>query len=308
MLLSHLTDRQKGLGAALATAGTWSLLAIFLKYALNYSDSYSIVFYRMLVAFLILLGWFIFKKQSHKLNVLKNRPGLLLIAALCLSANYVGFMQGIYYTSPANAQIFIQLGPLFLALSGIYFFKETLSKKQLLGFVLCILGFGFFFLDRMDHFHTDSSRFFIGLTWIFIGALLWALFASIQKVLLTKWTSSQINIYIYLVATLIYIPFVNWQSLINLPWTIHLLYIFLGFNTIIAYGFLSVALKYLPATQVSPILTTNPLLTLFFIFIIDTMDWGFIPRDPIGFKGYFGAVMAILGVRFVILKSKKLKS
>ncbi len=306
-MFSQLTDRQKGLGAALATAGTWSLLAILLKFALHYADSYTIVCYRMAVAFLTLLLWFLFKGKTKELGVFKTRPGLLLIASLCLAANYVGFMQGIHYTSPANAQIFIQIGPLFLALSGLYFFKESLSRKQWMGLSLCLVGFGLFFLDRMDKFHSDSSRFFIGLAWIVMAALLWAVFASLQKYLLTWWKSSQINIYIYLVATLVYLPLLDWQSLMELPWSIHLLYIFLGLNTIVAYGFLAIALKYLPATQVSPILTTNPLLTLVFITIIDAMNWGFIPRDPIGLKGYLGAIIAILGVRFVILKKKKLK-
>lgn len=306
-MFSQLTDRQKGLGAALGTAGTWSLLAIFLKYALNYADSYTIVCYRMAVAFLVLLLWFLFKGHAGELRVFKTRPGLLLIASLCLAANYVGFLQGIHYTSPANAQIFIQIGPLFLALSGLYFFKESLTRKQLMGLSLCLVGFGLFFLDRMDKFQADSQRFFIGLAWIVFAALVWAIFASLQKYLLTWWKSSQINIYVYFVATLVYLPLVNWQSLIDLPWPIHVLYIFLGLNTIVAYGLLAVALKYLPATQVSPILTTNPLLTLVLITIIDAMNWGFIPRDPIGLKGYLGAVIAILGVRFVILKKKKPK-
>ena len=293
-------NRKAGLIAAFTTAGAWSLLAIFLKYGLKFADSYSIVWYRMLVAFLALLIWLLAKGQSKKLKVFMIKPGLLLVAAVCLSLNYVGFMQGVHYTSPANAQIFIQLGPLLLALSGIFIFKEKLSSKQLLGLIFCVIGFGLFFMDRMDKVGDNHSVFFLGLAWVVGAAVIWAVFASLQKHLLTIWDSTQINIYIYLVATILYSPFVDWGKISALPLSIHALYVFLGLNTILAYGCLSVALRNLPATQVSPILIMNPLLTLVFILIIDHMEWGFIPADPIGWSGYLGALLAVLGVVYVI--------
>lgn len=295
-----ISQRRKGLAAAFTTAGAWSLLAIILKFALKYSDSYTIVWYRMVTSFTVLLLWFLVRGQAHKMKVFLIKPGQLLIGALCLSANYVGFMQGVHYTSPANAQIFIQLGPLLLALAGIYIFKEKLSRKQMIGLVLCVFGFGLFFMDRMEKVGEDTGVFFLGLAWIIFAAVIWAVFASLQKHLLNFWDSSQINIYIYLVATIVYLPFVDWQSLIDLPLAIHALYIFLGLNTILAYGFLSIALRNLPATQVSPILIMNPLLTLVFIAIIDFMEWGFIPADPVGWAGYIGSLIAILGVVYVI--------
>lgn len=273
----------------------------FLKIALKYSDSYSIVWYRMFVSSLALFAWFLYKNNTSELKVFFVKPGLLLIASLCLGFNYVGFMQGVNYASPASAQIFIQLGPLGLALAGIFIFKEKLSRPQVLGLVGCIFGFALFFTDRMD-LQKGQETFYLGLAWIVAAAVTWAVFASLLKKLVLQWKSAQINIYIYTIVSLIYLPFVDWQSLMNLTWGLHLFYILLGLNTILAYGCLSVALKYLPATQVSPIITMNPLLTLVLIAIIDGMQWTFIPADPIGWKGYLGALIAIMGVRFVLSK------
>ena len=258
----------------------------------------------MLVSFLALLAWFVFKKQTSDLKILATKPGWLLVAALCLGFNYVGFMQGVHYASPASAQIFIQIGPLLLALAGIFIFKEKLSKSQLYGLVGCVFGFALFFADRMDR-PGDKEGFYLGLVWIIAAAITWAVFAGLLKQLLTKWKSSQVNAYIYLVVSILYLPVVDWQSLASLSWSIHLLYFLLGLNTILAYGCLSVALKYLPATQVSPIITMNPLLTIVLITLIDFMEWEFIPADPIGWKGYAGALIAIMGVRFVLSKKAK---
>lgn len=305
MFTSTLTQRQKGLLAAILTATCWSFLAILLKVALKYSDSYTIVWYRMVVAFSFLSFW-ILKKESHQsFKVLIQAPGLLLVAALCLAFNYAGFMQGVHYTSPANAQIFIQTGPLLLAISGVIFFKERLSLVQSLGFVFCVAGFSLFFLDRQTTINKQPNEFFTGLAWILMAAATWAVFASIQKKLFNFWSSNQINLYIYFISTLLFLPLVDWDTLFQLPLWVHCLYLFLGFNTLLAYGCLSVALKNLPATQVSPIITMNPLLTLILLIIIEKMNWQIIPDDPIHWKGYLGALFAVIGVIFVVVKSPK---
>ncbi len=300
----NLSDRHKGLMAACTTAATWSLLAIFLKIALKHSDSYSIVWYRMTVSALALFIWFVYSQQKAKLMVFKSRDIRLLIASLCLGFNYLGFMQGIHYSSPATAQIFIQLGPLLLALAGLFVFKEKLSKSQRLGLVACVFGFSLFFSDRVGH-PARTDTFYWGLAWVIGGAITWAVFASLLKILLGKWTSNQVNIYVYTVVSLLYIPLVHWQSLAETSLIIHLLFVFLGMNTILAYGSLSVALRYLPATQVSPILTMNPLVTLAIIAFMEWMQWTIIPADPIGWVGYLGAIVAIFGIRFVLAKKPK---
>lgn len=302
----NLSRRQKGLVAAITTATCWSTLALFLKYALIYSDPLTIVWYRMFVAFLFLLGWFIHKGKTKQLEILKTRPGLLLVAALCLAFNYLGFIKGVHYSSPANAQIFIQLGPLLLALSGLLFFGEKLSPKQILGALICTFGFSLFFWDRMAVNHEDPKSFLLGLTWVVAAALTWATFAGLQKKLLTLWKSSQVNVYIYMITSLVYLPWVNWSSLGQMSPGIHLLYIFLGLNTLVAYGCFSVALEYLPATQVSPIITMNPLFTLVFINVMDWLSWTFIPPNPITPIGYIGAVGAVIGVILVLSKKTEL--
>jgi len=256
------------------------------------------------VPFVVMVFWFACNQDIKKLSVLKSPPGPLLLAGLALGLNYLGFMKGIDYTSPANAQIFIQLGPLFLALIGVVFFKESLSRAQILGFAICLLGFSLFYLDRLSFLKPNDSNFSMGLIWILTGAVSWTLFASVQKTQLPFWKSSQINTYIYLVSSCLFLPWVQWQDLWNLSLWNHLVLVFLGLNTIIAYGSLSYALNFLPLTQVTPIITLNPLFTLLFIFIIDGTGWAFIPKDPVSLTGYIGAILAIFGTIIVLSKRK----
>lgn len=303
-MINSLSSRQKGLLCVLITALCWSFLALFLKYALIHTDSYTIVWYRMIAPFFILLLWFWFRGEASDIKVLWAKPGALTVAGLALSYNYIGFMEGVHFTSPANAQIFIQLGPLLLAASGVFFFKERLSLVQKIGFLFCGAGFAGFFFDRMNREALQSEMFFKGMFWIVTAAISWTVFASIQKSQLKVWKSSQINLSIYALASLVFLPWVDFKALSQLSWAVHGLLFFLGLNTLIAYGCLSIALKYLPATQVSPIITLNPLLTLIFIATMDALQWTYIPQDPIGLIGYLGAVSALVGVAMVVAQKK----
>ena len=258
----------------------------------------------MVTALVILSSWLFFTGQKKSFSVLKSKPGMLLIASLCLAFNYLGYMQSLNITSPANAQIFIQLGPLVLALSGIFLFKEKLSGKQILGLVVCLVGFSLFFIDKQTSFSHKQDQFFLGLAWIVAAALTWALFAILQKFLLKKWQANQINLYVFVVSSIAFVGFVDWNSLIHAPLEAHLIFLFLGINTMLAYGGLSMALQHLPATQVSPLITLNPLFTLLFIYILEKMAWGLIPPDPIHTTGYIGAFLAVMGVILVVSQKK----
>jgi drug/metabolite transporter (DMT)-like permease len=61
-------------------------------------------------------------KDKSAFKLMLKPPLLLIIATLALSWNYISFMMGIHYTTPSNAQLFIQFGPILLALlPGLFF-------------------------------------------------------------------------------------------------------------------------------------------------------------------------------------------
>lgn len=139
-----MSERSIGLLCATTTALCWAVLAIGLKYALQFADSGTIVWFRMIVASLLLVTYYLIKKPDH-LKILKQLPMLGVVAGLCLSANYYGYMKGVELTSPSNAQIMIQMAPMSLILIGIFYFRERPSPLQGLGFGLAALGFSLFF-------------------------------------------------------------------------------------------------------------------------------------------------------------------
>ncbi len=109
---------------------------------------------------------------------------LLLAATLGLAANYIGFLLGLDHTSPANAQVLIQLGPLLLALGGLVVFRERFAPAQWLGFTVLVVGLGAFFASQLAAIGRESDRYLVGVAWIGFAALTWAIYGLAQKQLL----------------------------------------------------------------------------------------------------------------------------
>jgi drug/metabolite transporter (DMT)-like permease len=79
--------------------------------------------------------------------------------------------------------------------------------------------------------------------------------------------------------------------------------IFLGANTLIAYGCMSEALKYIPANKVSMIITLNPIITIATMELLKPFQLQWPAPEKTTFIGFFGACLLVLGV---ILSIKKL--
>lgn len=189
-----MQDQTKGIVYASITAFLWGLLAIALKVALQKADSVTIVWLRFFIAFIFILGWQLFRKPGA-LKIMVSPPLLLLLAAIALSWNYFGYMLGIEYTTPSNAQLFIQTGPMLLAVSGILFFREKFSRYQLFGFAVALLGFSFFYGDQLLAFFEGKKQYNLGVLFTLSGAVAWTIYAVLQKILVRRFPSSMLNLF-----------------------------------------------------------------------------------------------------------------
>ena len=108
-----------GLLLALITAVCWATLPLVLKMTLKVMDPITLTWFRFLFAAVFMFFWLLAKKQLAVYRVVdRKRLWILFAATLFLIGNYVGYLLGVFYTSPANAQLLIQLAPLLMALGG----------------------------------------------------------------------------------------------------------------------------------------------------------------------------------------------
>lgn len=299
-----MQNHTKGIIYASITAFFWGFLAIALKVAVREVEPVTIVWFRFMVAFLLVAGWQIVKKPTS-FKVLAKPPLLLILAALGLTWNYMGYMLGIHYTTPSNAQLFIQTGPIMLATAGFVFFKEKLKRNQVIGFAIAILGLSFFYSDQLSAFTDRQSQYNLGVVFTLTGAVAWATYATLQKKLVLKYSIESLNLFLFGLPVILYIPFVNFTPLFHLHWSWWLLLLFLGANTFIAYTCLAKALKYTEANKVSIIIIVNPIITFITMGILTKLNVSWVVHERFSMITILGASLVLTGAFFVAKKSKK---
>jgi len=79
----------------------------------------------------------------------------------------------VHETTPSNAQIFIQVGPVGLVLAGIFFFKEKVRWKHLIGFSVLVIGFYLFYSEQIVELAEGKGDYFNGVLYVVLGGVSW---------------------------------------------------------------------------------------------------------------------------------------
>ncbi len=291
----------KGLILSLITVLFWSTLPVALKISLGATDAITLTWYRFVFAAVFTSVLLISNKKWLEFKNLSITNWLWLgVAAFMLIANYVLFLVGLSMTSPANAQVFIQLAPLLMTLGGVLIFKESFSRMQMAGVLSILFGLSLFFSDQIKQ--ILSNDYTLGIWVMFAAALTWAVYALIQKKLARVLSSQSTLFFIYLVAALVMFFFtdLNHQSeYSSLQWWA---IAYACLNTVIAYGAFAEALNHWNASRVGMILALTPVITLLFINSFAYFFPQLIAAESIRWLGYVGVVFIVSGSMLASLK------
>jgi drug/metabolite transporter (DMT)-like permease len=213
-------------------------------------------------------------------------------------------MLGVQYTTPSNAQVAIQFGPILLALAGIIYFHEKISRVQIIGFVLSIFGFLVFYQQHLTAMIGQEGQYTKGMLITLVGAVAWAVYAALQKSLILNYSVGTLNVFIFGLPVLLFLPFADFGSLTQLSLGYWALLVFLGANTLISYGCLSLALKYLEAGKVSIMLILNPIITFLVMGVLTWLQVSWIAPEHFSVLSVFGGLIALFGAILVVRKKR----
>lgn len=301
-----MTDNSKGILYAAVTASLWGFLAIALKIAVTELSPVTVVWIRFSTAFITLaIVTLIFRRNDF--SIYRKLHWMLLLAAVFLGFNYIGFITGIKYVSPSSSQVFIMVAPVSFAISGIVIFREKVTLQHLLGFAFVVIGIGLFYSEQIRDLVNTEHHFTRGMLLIFGGGLSWAVFASLQKSLLKTYSPNQLNLFIYSFCAVMLLPFAQFSKLPSLDGGDYLLLYYLGLNTVLAYGSLSLAIKYTEANKVSVIITLNPIITFVTMAILSRMNVSWIEPESFSVLSIIGALTVLSGAITVIIAGRKRK-
>lgn len=301
------TDNRKGVLYAMFTASMWGFMAIILKIITYELSPVTVVWFRFFSAFILLGAWtLIFRRKDF--GIFRRPPYQLFLAAAFLALNYLGFIAGIKYVSPSSSQVFIQIAPVSFALSGIIIFREHVNWKHIVGFLLVLAGIGLFYSEQLGEMSGGGGdHFTLGMFLVLGGGLSWAVFATLQKGLVRKLHPNQLNLFIFGICALGLIPWVQFSNFQGMPAVSWILLLYLGLNTVLAYGSLALAIKFTEATRVSVIITLNPIITFVTMAILTRMDVPWIEAESFSLMSVLGALTVLAGAILVISAGWKKK-
>lgn len=274
----------------------WATLPVALSVMLEEIDPQTLTWFRFLIAG---LGLALFLRQRGALPPLRDLSrgewGLLAVATVGLASNYVLFLIGLEMTTPANVQILMQLSPLMLALGGIAIFGERLSRLQWIGFGTLTAGLALFFSDQLGAFVAQGNRYLWGSAVLFAASALWTAYGLAQKQLLTRFTSPQLLLCIYLGCVVCLSPLSEPTRIVALP-GLHLgILVYCAANTLVGYGAFSASMEHLEASRVSAIIALTPIVTFGFIWATHTVFPGALVPEHFSAPMLLGAGLVVTG-------------
>jgi len=290
-----------GILLSIATALLWGVLPIILKISLQGFTAGTIAWFRFTSAFII-LGIFLSFQGHRPLNILKKPPWMGIFGGVCLTANYFWVTIGVDISGPSNMAVLIQTATVFLVLAGVFVFGERLTLRQILGMFIVAAGLVIFFLDQKSRISMNREYFFSDFL-IIMAAIVWVGYMISQKFLSQNYGAQSLNFLVYAISTIVLLGTVEWSEFISAGLNAWVALACCGINTLLAYGALAEAVKYIPLSLISVIISLNPLLTLLGMKILPATGFANLQPDLVGVLGYLGGAIAVVGVTLVVFRT-----
>ena len=290
----------------MTTAMLWGLLPIALKVALVELDAWTITWCRFAGALLAVGIWL---TSRGELPVAKLREPKfwrwLIPGTLGLTGNYVLYVLGLKYTSPAVAQTVMQIAPLLLLGFGMIFFSERFSRLQWFGLLTLVAGLLVFFNKRLPELLKPADGWSFGVLLLVCSSVSWATYGLSQKQLSRHLSSAQILFLVYAGAALILLPTASFGLLFKLHRPALIALLFGVANTVVAYGAFGMALEVWEVSRVSSVVSVAPLFTLIGAFVASQAALNWVTPEVLNPLSVIGALGVVCGSMISALGSRE---
>ena len=140
----------------IVTLFCWSPTWYVIKFQLGYVDPLVSVFYRFLIAAMIIFIYLIYKKKNLKFSL--NQHVWFLLFGICLySLNYVFFYLSNTYLISAFPAVVFSTVVIMNILGERFYFKKTPSLKTLIGATIGMIGIMIIFNDEIFNFNLTNG-------------------------------------------------------------------------------------------------------------------------------------------------------
>lgn len=142
---------QRGKGLVITLSGVTLLMPDALMLRLSGLDNWNAVFWRSLLAGLVLLICLLVSRRQQGIrNALKLGATGYILAAIITVAN-IGFVLSLMHTSVANTLVILALAPMVSAIYDRIFRQQRLARRTWLAILSCLFGVAILVADGLGN-------------------------------------------------------------------------------------------------------------------------------------------------------------
>jgi drug/metabolite transporter (DMT)-like permease len=275
----------------------WGLNAPIAKTVLNEFSALSVTTFRMVGAAAAFWICSIFAPKEHVDH--KDMLRFFFAALFGVVFNQGLFIFGLSLTSPINSSIVSTTTPIITMVVAAIYLKEPITNRKVMGIFIGAMGALILILSGGD-VNSGGNNYLLGNIICLIAQFSVSIYLTVFKDLFTKYSPITISKWMFIYASLCYIPF-SYSDVAAIDFTaiplnmiLRILYVALG-ATFLAYIFMMIGQKLLRPTIVSMYNYVQPIVASIVAVILGMGTFGFQNALAIG--------LVFLGV-FVVTRSK----
>lgn len=190
------------MGAAILSMIFWSFSFVWVKIVYEAYGPLTTVLFRLLISSGLMI---VFTLLSRKLQRIKtgDLKFFILLAFFEPFLYFMGESYGLKYVSSTVASVIVATIPLFTPVVAWYFYKEKLSKTNLLGLVITFFGVSLVVLD--SSFNFTASPLGVALEFLAVAGAIG--YASVLKGISHRYNTFTVITYQNLVGAIFFLPF-----------------------------------------------------------------------------------------------------
>ena len=276
----------------------WSCSFVWAKQALTSYNPITIIYFRTIVASIMLLIIMLFTRKSIKIRP-KDIPLFIILAFFEPFLYFLGETNGLTKVDASTAGIIIGTIPLFTPIAAFIFLKEKISKLNIVGIILSVIGVAVMTVDRNLNMTISTE----GLLLLGLAIFSTLGFTVVVKKIPENYSVFTITFYQNVIGSLLFLPLViifekDAIMQVGFVWDSILPILELGvFASALAFVCYTHTLRFIPIARANIFTNLIPVFTL----ILSAILLG----DEITVQKIIGIVIVLTGV-FVAQAKKKI--
>ncbi|WP_270940301.1 DMT family transporter [Romboutsia lituseburensis] len=190
----------------------WAGAFIAGKFSIGEFPVFSLVFFRFLIATIIIFMILIKTEENWKINK-QDLKTFLVLGVVGMVGYHVFFFLSLKYTSATNSSLIGATNPIVTTMLACIFLKDKITYKNILGILISL--FGVILITTNGNISVlFNMKFNIGDILMMVAVLCWATYGVLSKKVLEVYSPIKITSYAFLTCVIILIPLV----ILEKPW------------------------------------------------------------------------------------------